>query len=423
MQRSRRQFVSMLAAGGVVAGSGVLSSSLWAAPSTSTAKAAAHRRVRTVIWVELKGGNDGLNMLPPIRNAVYRRARPQLALGDDDVFAFDGGVSLHRGLLGLEDAVGAGEVAAVVGVGYRPANRSHFRSIQIWDQACAAHEVKDTGWMTRVLAAARQHQLLPTMNNGLSALDGVVVRGDDGPLEAGHTLHLNGQGTLKSRRRAPSSPASPSPSSSSSSSAIAHIEAVRADLAAQTAALAAKLQALSVPSTSTTLPPKLQGVVDVAARVAILGASGDHSVPVVKLTLPGFDTHTNQQKVQGRLLGELGAGLSALRQQLRAAGAWNDTVVVVMSEFGRRVKENNNGGTDHGAAAPVVVMGGAVRGGLVGGAWDLDDLDDGDVRARVSHRDVFAAVAAGAFGLDADAIDAALPPLPGIPRARLTLVG
>ena len=84
MSSSRRQFMSVLAGGVVVGGAGLWSSSPWAAPKPSRSPQASGR-VKTVVWVELKGGNDGLNMLAPIHDAVYRRARPALALGADDV--------------------------------------------------------------------------------------------------------------------------------------------------------------------------------------------------------------------------------------------------------------------------------------------------------------------------------------------------
>jgi uncharacterized protein (DUF1501 family) len=415
MSRSRREFLWQLGVAGAVVGGGLMAPSARTSPSSSSSSSAARASSpRTLIWVELKGGNDGLNMVVPVQDAIYRRARPTLALGDKDTFAFAGGLRLHGALLPMASAVEAGDVAAVVGVGYAPANRSHFRSIQIWDQACGPDEVRDEGWLVPVLAAARRQGRLPTSSAGLAALDGVVVRGDDGPLEGGHTLHLRGEGPLlkKGRRRGASS----SPASSTLSPAAAHIQAVRADLAAQSAALSAKLSSLTLPSlpSSLALPPKTQGALATAARIAILGASGDRSVPVVKLTLPGFDTHTNQAKVQARLLGELGAALAALRHQLRTAGAWDHTVVVVMSEFGRRVRENKNGGTDHGAAGPVLMMGGGVRGGLAGPSWDLDHLDDGDVKAAVSHRDVFAEVAAGAFGLSDAQLAGALPGVSGL---------
>jgi uncharacterized protein (DUF1501 family) len=126
------------------------------------------------------------------------------------------------------------------------------------------------------------------------------------------------------------------------------------------------------------------------------------TVPIewMVIRIPGFDTHVRQAPIQNRLLKMVGDGLGHLRKQLIKAHAWNETLVVVTSEFGRRVRENASGGTDHGKANHVLVLGGAVRGGVTDSLSSLSQLDDGDLPMTVDYRSVLATIAHRFLGYD-----------------------
>jgi uncharacterized protein (DUF1501 family) len=113
-------------------------------------------------------------------------------------------------------------------------------------------------------------------------------------------------------------------------------------------------------------------------------------------------------------MAELDEGLEALVRDLSASEAGRRTVIVVFSEFGRRVKENSSGGTDHGAAGPMFVLGAGVRGGLHGRYPSLDELDEGgDLVHTTDFRAVYAGLIEGVFGLDSEPIlDARYEPVP-----------
>jgi uncharacterized protein (DUF1501 family) len=100
---------------------------------------------------------------------------------------------------------------------------------------------------------------------------------------------------------------------------------------------------------------------------------------VLSTNLASFDTHADQKEVQAGLLRKLDQGLAAFLADLAQSEAGRETLVLVYSEFGRRVAENASRGTDHGKAGPVFVLGARARGGLYGKAPRLDALDDGDV--------------------------------------------
>jgi uncharacterized protein (DUF1501 family) len=108
----------------------------------------------------------------------------------------------------------------------------------------------------------------------------------------------------------------------------------------------------------------------------------------------GYDTHTNQNGQQDRLLQELGDSVKAFVEDLKAQGNLQRVLVMTFSEFGRRVAENANGGTDHGAAAPMFILGDKVKAGLHGVYPSLAsaDLFNGDLKYNVDFRSVYAGV-------------------------------
>jgi uncharacterized protein (DUF1501 family) len=104
----------------------------------------------------------------------------------------------------------------------------------------------------------------------------------------------------------------------------------------------------------------------------------------------GFDTHAQQARTQPRLLADLDGALAAFAAAVKRRGLEDRVMVIVYSEFGRRVAENGSLGTDHGSGAPVFLWGGGLKGRVIGERPDLVDLDDGDVRATLDFRRVLA---------------------------------
>ncbi len=125
----------------------------------------------------------------------------------------------------------------------------------------------------------------------------------------------------------------------------------------------------------------------------------------------GFDTHATQGANQGayvNLMATLGDGLKAFYDDLSAQGMLNNTVVLVYSEFGRRISENGSAGTDHGAGANMMVLGGLVRGGIYGTAPNLNldpanptlENNNGDVKCETDFRGVYAKILDNWLGIE-----------------------
>jgi len=160
----------------------------------------------------------------------------------------------------------------------------------------------------------------------------------------------------------------------------------------------------------------------IAARLARL-IGQDRRIRLAFTALGGWDTHVNQGSDKGQLanhLRPLGDGLAALAQNL--GRDWDDTVVVVVSEFGRTARENGNHGTDHGHGNVMWVLGGRVAGGRVYGEWPglgpTQLHQNRDLAITTDYRDVFGTVLARHLRLG----DPQLAQIfPGLPPAHANL--
>ncbi len=352
------------------------------------------RYSKLLVLVELKGGNDGLNTVVPYADAAYYALRPKLAIARDQVIPLSDRVGLHPALAPLMPLWHDRELAVLQGVGYPQPNLSHFRSIEIWDTASRSDEYREDGWLTRTFA---QRPVSASY-----AADGVVIGSNDlGPLSGSgaRTIALADTQTFLRRARLAQ------PATTAANKALAHILKVEADIVQARGHLAQDR------AFETEFPATGFGNAVKTACQVIANPSG---VAAVRLTLTGFDTHTNQPGTQARLLAELAGGLTALKSALIELGRWNETLVLTYAEFGRRPKENLSLGTDHGTANVHFALGGRVAGGLYGEAPDLTKLSsDGNPPHALDFRSVYATVLERWWNTDAhNALGGRFTPVP-----------
>jgi uncharacterized protein (DUF1501 family) len=361
---NRREFVKLTATAPLCA---MAPSLAWAGAPTG----ADYRHL--LVLIELKGGNDGLNTLVPYADPNYYALRPKLAVARDQVVQLSDGAGLHPALAPLLPLWTRRQLAILQGVGYPQPNLSHFRSIEIWDTASKSEEYLQDGWLTRTFTAA------PTPTG--FAADGVIVGSPDlGPLAGGGTRAIaltNTEQFLRQARLAV-------PEGQSHNKALQHILKVEADIVQAASQLNANY------AFTTEFP---QGQFGNAIKSACQVIANKAGVAVVRVTLSGFDTHSGQLATQARLLGDLAAGIVALRSALDELSRWNDTLVVTYAEFGRRPKENFSSGTDHGTSSVHFACGGRVAGGFYGEQPALDRLSaDGNPAYAIDFRSVYATV-------------------------------
>src|SRR5438067_6844474 len=386
---NRRDFL------GCTAGAPLLPGTLLSTAGVAWAAAPAGARYRNLlVLIELKGGNDGLNTLVPYASPAYYALRPKLAIVREQVVQLSDAAGLHPALEPLLALWKSRELAVLQGVGYPEPNLSHFRSIEIWDTASKSAEYLQEGWLTRTFAAA------PTPAD--FAADGVIVGSSDlGPLAGAGTRAIalaNTEQFLRQARLA-------IPEGNARNRALQHILKVEADVMQAASHLNADY------AFKTEFP---QGAFGTAIKTASQVIANRAGVAVVRVTLGGFDTHSGQLNTQQRLLGELAAGLAALKNALDELDRWSNTLVLTYAEFGRRPKENLSNGTDHGTASVHFALGGRVAGGLYGEQPALDRLSgDGNTGYAIDFRSVYATVLDRWWGVpSAEPLGGRFAPLP-----------
>ncbi|WP_020659663.1 DUF1501 domain-containing protein [Amycolatopsis benzoatilytica] len=343
-----------------------------------------------LVVVTLYGGNDGLNTVVPASDRAYQSARPELAYRPDEVLDLGEGLGLNPGLKGLKGLWDNKELAIVRGVGYPKPDHSHFRSMAIWQTASPDTPVP-TGWLGRWLDASGDDPLralsvepvLPPMLAGAQTaaasmpVGGLTVpKGTLGKAFQALGTAQNGEGYWQAK------------------AARSIADLYRAEQVLGAAAHPAK-------GAHQAKNGHRDGAL--AAQLDVVAGLIEAGVPTraYSVSLGGFDTHADERGTQQRLLTELDGALTPFVQRLGRTDRGKQAVVLVYSEFGRRVTANASEGTDHGTAGPVFVLGNGVRGGFHGDEPSLTDLADGDLKETTDFRDVYATMLEQVLGADA----------------------
>lgn len=336
-----------------------------------------------LLLVELNGGNDGLNTVIPFKDPMYKKLRPNLAINPDNIIKVSPSLGLHNSLTSLMPTWQANELAIINGVGYAEPNRSHFRSIEIWDTASDSEEYLYDGWLARAIAGQFNHHNYVT--------EGIVFGRNTAPL-SGNGINAINLKNLKQFIR--QSKRITSLQKSTTNDSLAHLLAIQSNLSESAKAIQKKLSGKLVSPGNFPTNPFAKSLKEAASLIV-----NDAAAPVIKVSLSGFDTHSNQQGKHSTLLKQLAEGLSAFRQSMINAGVWDNVLVMTYSEFGRRAKENASRGTDHGTAAPHFMLGGKVNGGLYGEQPSLNKLDNNDLKYHIDYRQMYNTVINDWWGL------------------------
>jgi len=322
-----------------------------------------------LIIVTMYGGNDGINTVIPYADNAYHDARPELAYAPGDVLNLDGQLGLNPALKGLAQQWNNRKLAIVRGASYPHPDRSHFRSMDIWQTASPSEPVS-TGWIGRWLDA--------TGNDPLRAVNiGSVLP----PLAVGEKC------------TAAALTATEKPESADRFATA--MDALGADDADDTPAMAAVCDAYRATRTTETtfgsIKPSAGKPNSLAGQLSMVAAAVKAAAPtrVYAVQLGGFDTHADERATQQRLLQTFDEAVTPFLQQMAGDRYGKNVVLLAYSEFGRRVKANASQGTDHGTAGPVFVAGEPVRGGFYGDEPSLTDLHNGDLKPTTDFRDVY----------------------------------
>jgi uncharacterized protein (DUF1501 family) len=369
---------------------------------------------RTLVLLTLYGGNDGLNTVIPYQNPAYEQYRPTLGIEASKVLPIGEGFGFHPALVGFKKLWDAKQLAVVQGVGFSNPNYSHFESMDIWQSGVPDSPVS-TGWLGRWLDGTRASPLraigigptLPTLLTG-EKIQGAaipagpwVIPGDPAEDALYALLARSGptDGTLMTEAAtsnadllAVNKAIGPILNRTANSDPLHLADSQSSSLAGGNAGSLAIANGGGGLSSDNVLATQLS----IVANLILAEAETE----VYSVELGGFDTHADQAGTQNTLLGQMDTSVSAFLDAIGHTERGTQTVVIIYTEFGRRVWSNASDGTDHGWANVVFAAGQPVKGGFYGESPGLSKLSDGNQPYTTDFRAVYATAFDQILGVD-----------------------
>jgi uncharacterized protein (DUF1501 family) len=356
------------------------------------------KRNPALVVVQLSGGNDAMNTVVPYTNGIYHDSRGAIHLTEDDVIDLDGTLGLHPSMGPIKDMWDRGNVAVLNGIGYPKPNRSHFRSMDIWHTAESDHIAPD-GWLGRTI-----RELDPTHSNVITGINfgrglpralhckGVPVASVGNLATYGLMPDIEDERTRGLALDVFARMYGPAEGRGAMLEAIGET-GMGAFLGADILRTAPQIYSSGVEYADTVIAQSMKDIAQV--MFADLGTR------VFYTAHAGYDTHAGELANHARLWNELSTAVSDFFADLKEHGREDDAVVLVFSEFGRRIRDNGSG-TDHGSGGVAFVMGNSVKGGLYGEYPSLEPGDqvEGDMAYNNDFRSTYATLLDGWMGID-----------------------
>lgn len=347
---------------------------------------------RTLLILELSGGNDGLSCVVPHGDDACFRQRERVGVQPSSVLKLDDYRGLHPHLVALHKYYGDGHMAIVEGVGYPNPNHSHFTSQDIWHTGRATGRASGDGWIGRAMAAMYAEDVhVPHAIHVGQALP-YALKSSTHPVvcldEPSAYRWVENQGAIADAGLKTGGARSP----------LAAIRSVVRN---------ARQSSEDVRRAVAEYVPRVQYAPDSLSqdlRTAAALLNGGIDCRVLSVTQGGYDTHEDQVRRHDILMKDLDRALGTFLEDVRGTPVGDNCVVMVFSEFGRRVADNASMGTDHGTAGPMFLLGKPVQGGIYGKHPSLTELADGDLVHTTDFRSVYATVLRRWFNLDAERV-------------------
>ena len=353
-----------------------------------------------IVVLQLTGGNDYLNTVIPYNDPHYRDNRPAVGVAEDRILKINDNVGFHPEMAPMQRLYDQGKVAIINGVGYANSPRSHFRSMDIW-HTCEPDKLGTEGWLGRVTKDLdpNKENVVTTVSFGPSlpralALPGVPVACVDNLDTFGMLptiTETEQRNKILDRFTRLYSP------TIGSGFVMDYLSQTGLDSlkAADILKVAPAKYNSTIEYPDTPLARKLRGVAQV--HMADLGTR------ILYCDHGSFDSHSNQVGMHDKLWHDVSSAVESFFDDLRENNAGENVIMLLFSEFGRRVHDNGSG-TDHGAAGAAFVIGEGVKGGEYGEypSTNIEDLEQGDLVPNTDFRSVYTTIAENWMGLDAN---------------------
>ncbi|MEL7158610.1 MAG: DUF1501 domain-containing protein, partial [Actinomycetota bacterium] len=349
-----------------------------------------------LVLVTMGGGNDGLNTVIPVLDGTYHDRRRNLAIGADRAIPLTDNRGLHPNLPAVNALWHTGDVAFIEGVGATGAtDLSHFTSMAKWMAGTADHLSPHSGWLGRYIdGLPGGDDPFHGVNLGTSiplVMQGQRRMASGLPADSGQALNFTTGDAIYQRQYA----------AMASFGAASLGRGDLADLVGQSGHRAVDLANTIEPFYQVDLPSEpLSAKFELAARLI----NANLGIRVISVSYGDFDSHADQPAMHDARMTELNDGLVTFFHRLDPSFAAR-TLLLTVSEFGRRLQANYSNGTDHGTASTIMAIGQQVKGGFYGAMPSLTDLDrTRNLRPTVDYRSVYATVLEAWLGADPDEV-------------------
>ena len=360
------------------------------------------KRPRSLVILQLSGCNDALNTVIPYGDGLYYDWRKDVHIEQEKVLQIDSYLGFNPALRSIKHLWDQEKVAVINGVGYPDPNRSHFRSIDIWN-TCESIGIGDSGWLGRAL-----RELDPKAENPIAGVNfgkGLPRALSCKGVPVASVSDLENYGLFPDIRGQQSRDLALSAFSQIYGSAMAHDNV--SQFIGQTG-----IDALKGADILRTAPGQYSSAIEYANNPIAQSMksiaqvlTADIGTRVFYTQHGSFDTHAAELETHSRLWTETSDAIGDFMEDMKEHNLQEDVLVLVWSEFGRRIRDNS-AGTDHGSGGVAFAIGGDVKGGLYGEYPSLKESDhlEGDLHFNNDFRSIYSTIAERWLDVDPDTV-------------------
>ena len=343
-----------------------------------------------LVVLQLSGGNDALNTVVPYADPLYVDNRPAVRIAEDQVLPINDYIGFNPAIAPIKKLYDEGNVAIIQGIGYPNPNRSHFRSMDIW-HTCEPDKIGSEGWLGRAI-----REIDPNSENVLTGVN--FGRGLPRALAA-PAVPVASVGNLETYGVLTGIEGEYQRSEALDVFSNIYSPMLGRDMVMEYLSQTG-MDALKGADILSTAPGKYSSTVEYASNSVAQYMRNIAQVHMAELgtrilytTAPfnSFDTHAGQMAAHARLWADVSSAVGDFCDDLKEHDAGENVVLLLFTEFGRRVHDNGSG-TDHGSGGLAFVIGDKVKGGLYGEypSLEADKLLEGDLHYNNDFRGLYA---------------------------------
>jgi len=363
---------------------------------------ASNGRERNVVVIQLSGGNDCLNTIIPYEDGLYYDFRPNVNIPQEQVLPLEDGLGLTPHAAPIKRLWDEGHVAVINGIGYPSPNRSHFRSMDVWHTA-EPDKIGSEGWLGRAIRDIdpKAENVLTGVNFGRGLPRALSARG----------VPVASVGDLETYGLFPDLQDDAQRKYALDAFAKMYGATEGKDAVAQFLGQTG-LDALKGADILRTAPGKYSSNVEYADNPIAQSLKSvaqtmfaDLGTRVFYAQHGSFDTHAGELEAHAKLWEDVSGAVGDFYDDLQEHSREDDTIILLFSEFGRRIQDNGSG-TDHGSGSVSLVIGGEVKGGLYGEFPSLKEEDqlEGDLQFNNDFRSTYSTLLERWMDVEADPV-------------------